>query len=218
MFLTTKGLFSDATDVPKTPAAQDENIPMIQPVDSKSRTPDGEYIKNMKDTVMRVLHTIDKMYTTVLPEGNDQKGLIPNDDVVGLRKKLKNLLTFIKSYKEGKNKLEQRESKLEHELKDEIEKSENKRREGKKQIVTLQLYHSRQDDVMKKVLKGLDYKIKQRLYSKRCITNIEHCNTPDQLNPDMPVLVLCINASSVTHDVEAAMKGMSIKGIGIINN
>ncbi|KAL4237637.1 hypothetical protein ACF0H5_002351 [Mactra antiquata] len=134
MFLTTKGLFSDATDVPKTPAAQDENIPTIQPVDSKSITPDGEYIKNMKDTVMRVLHTIDKMYTTVLPEGNDQKGLIPNDVVVGLRKKLKNLLTFIKSYKEGKKKLEQRESKLEHELKDEIEKSENKRREGKKQI------------------------------------------------------------------------------------
>ncbi|KAL4237634.1 hypothetical protein ACF0H5_002348 [Mactra antiquata] len=126
MFLTTKGLFSDATDVPKTPTAQDGNISTIQPIDSKSRTTDEEYIKNMTDKVRRVHHTIDKMYTTVLPEGNDQKGLIPNDDVEKLLKVLEKLLTFIKRYKEGKNELEQRES--------ELEQSENERREGKRRI------------------------------------------------------------------------------------
>ena len=77
--------------------------------------------------------------------------------------------------------------------------------------VPVQLFYHRKDDLMTLVVNELSSMLRTQMQTKGIQLNIVGCDNTSNIEPDKPILVLCINSSRLGTDATTAIEGVQSK-------
>ncbi|XP_053389399.1 myosin-11-like [Mercenaria mercenaria] len=89
---------------------------------------------------------------------------------------------------------------------------EKRKIKERKMIVPVQLFYQRKDELMTLVVKELSLMMDTQMQTKNIQLEIVKCENISRIQPDKPILVLCINSSRLGTDASTAIEGVHKSG------
>ncbi|XP_060598655.1 uncharacterized protein LOC132752361 [Ruditapes philippinarum] len=162
---------------------------------------------NFKEEARHAIHEKYELEKKYIKLENDNKRL--NTEILSLKRKtdaMDSLLSKLDRSENDKRFLERTLEQLRRQVYD-LEEEKRKVRERKK-IVPVQLFYQRKDDLMALVVNELSSMLDTQMQTKGMHLEIIRCENIANIQPDKPILVLCINSSRLGTDASTAIEGV----------